>query len=180
MFLITECHSKIMSQGFKMRSQPIFIWPRYECGEENSRSVKCWRRLRAHRESSFHLHRRPVSTRKLDVQCLRRRWRERRVIPLTTKNHMHIHFCASDYKRAAGHWRALIIAPIEFLWMTIFKRQERSLPAELIVTQSLPRPALCEQNHRGNKDVNVQNPNVSVLARILTMGQKRRWCMGEI
>lgn len=34
---------------------------------------------------------------------------EEGVIALPTKNHMHIHLCASNYKRAAGHWLALII-----------------------------------------------------------------------
>lgn len=97
-----------------MRSQPLFIcpamWPRYCCGEKNSRSFKRSRRLWAHGES-FLPPTQGTSFNKpsLTYSVWNGRWGEERVIALTTKNHMHIHFCASNYKGAAGHGLALII-----------------------------------------------------------------------
>lgn len=121
-FFIAECHSKIMTQGFKMRCQPLFIcpapWPRYRCEREKQPFFQTLETSVGTAEKVFfHLHRRPVSTRKLNIQCLKGRWGEEKVISLTTKNHMHIHFCASNYKRAAGHWLALIIVPFVLSFM---------------------------------------------------------------
>lgn len=116
MFLIVDCHSKIMTQGFQMRSQPLYIcpalWPRYGCEEINSHSFKCSRRLRAHGESFLPPTQETSFNKKAQHTVFEGRCGGGRVIPLTTKNHMHIHVCASNYKRAAGDWLALIIASI--------------------------------------------------------------------
>lgn len=109
-----------MTQGFKMRSQPLFIcpalWPRYRCGEKKTAilsnvqsSVGTWRKFSSTYTGD------QFQQEKLHIQCLKGRWGRWSeggggVIALTTKNHMHIHFCASDYEWAAGHWLTLIIA----------------------------------------------------------------------
>ena len=152
-FFIAECHSKIMTQGFKMRSQPLFIcpalWPRYRCGEgKDSHSLKRSIVCGYMEKVFFHLHRRPVSTREASHTVFEGEvgGRGGGVIALTTKNHMHIHFCASNYEWAAGHWLTLIIAPFVlsfYEWQSSKgkkkkkEKKKRSLPWELIVTQSL-------------------------------------------
>ena len=107
-----------MTQGFKMRSQPLFIcpalWPRYRCGEgKDSHSLKRSIVCGYMEKVFFHLHRRPVSTREASHTVFEGEvgGRGGGIIALTTKNHMHIHFCASNYEWAAGHWLTLIIAP---------------------------------------------------------------------
>lgn len=97
-----------MTQGFKMRSQPLFIcpalWPRYRCGEKKTAilsnvqsSVGTWRKFSSTYTGD------QFQQEKLHIQCLKGRWGRWSeggggVIALTTKNHMHIHFCASDYE----------------------------------------------------------------------------------
>lgn len=164
-----------MTQGFKMRSQPLFIcpalWPRYRCGEKKTAilsnvqsSVGTWRKFSSTYTGD------QFQQEKLHIQCLKGRWGRWSeggggVIALTTKNHMHIHFCASDYEWAAGHWLTLIIVLFSlsfYEWQSSKGKKKKTVSAMGADCHTKPWGilVLCKQSHWRIQVVNVQSPSL--------------------